>query len=160
MSPTLYAAGTDVPVERSKLELERILRKFGASQYGTASDDAGGKAIVYFRMHDRSIRLQVPLPKVDDFKLRANSSWRHRTDLEKRRAWEQACRVRWRGLILVIKAKLQLVELGLSTVEREFLADITLPDGRSVAELFKPVLEQAYATGRMPMLGTGSEADR
>lgn len=154
MSPaSAYAAGTEVPVERSKLELERVLRRAGAQQYGTAHDDANGQAIVYFKLAQRSIRLNIPLPKVTDFKHRPNSSWRLASSADQQRRWEQACRVRWRGIILVVKAKMQLIDLGLSTVEREFLADITMPDGRSVAELFKPILEEAYLTGRTPLLG-------
>lgn len=154
-----YAANTDVPVERSKLELERILRKAGASQYGTASDDVACRAIVYFRLSDRSIRMQVPLPKRSDFVKDPRRTWKTLPAAEQERRWEQACRTRWRGLVLICKAKLQLIAIGLSDVTREFLADITLPDGRSVAELFQPVLDEAYRTGRMPpMLGTGSDS--
>lgn len=150
MTPATFASNTDVPVERSKLELERVLRRAGAAQYGVAHDDAKGEAICYFKLADRSIRLNVPLPKLSDFKHRAGSSYRLASLADQQRRWEQACRTRWRGIILVCKAKLELVALGLSTVEREFLADVVLPDGRSVAELFKPVLEQAYRTGAMP----------
>ena len=35
---------------------------------------------------------------------------------------DQACRQRWRALLLVIKAKLEAVTAGISTVETEFLA--------------------------------------
>lgn len=146
-----YAANTEVPVDRSKLELERILRRAGASQYGTANDDAAGRAVVYFRLSDRAIRLSVPLPKRSEFVQDARRT-RVLPAAEQEKRWEQACRTRWRGLVLIVKAKLQMIDLGLSDVEREFLPDIVLPDGRSVAELFKPMLAEAYSSGKMPPL--------
>jgi len=148
-----YAAGTTVSVERTKAELERILRRSGASQYGTATDDAAGSAVVYFRLDGRAIRLKVPLPKEDAFK--RDPRGRPLPPQEVVRRHEQACRSRWRGVVLIVKAKLQLIGLELSTVEREFLADVALPDGRSVYELLRPALEEAYASGQMPLLGAG-----
>jgi excisionase family DNA binding protein len=35
------------------------------------------------------------------------------------RHWEQACKARWRALLLVIRAKLEAVACGISTVEDE-----------------------------------------
>lgn len=65
-------------------------------------------------------------------------------------AWEQACRSRWRALYLIIKAKLEAVDSGISTIEREFLYDIVLPDGKTVGEYMAPQIEAAYTTGEMP----------
>lgn len=67
-------------------------------------------------------------------------------------AWEQACRSRWRALYLIVKAKLEAVEAGISTVEREFLYDIVLPDGRTAGEWIAPQIEMAYQTGQMPAM--------
>lgn len=155
----LYAANTEVSVERSKLELERVLRKAGASQYGTTTDDHAGKASVYFRLGGRAIRLAVPLPRRAEFVKDARRTWKTLPVAEQERRWEQACRTRWRGLVLICKAKLQLITLELSTVEREFLADVLLPDGRSVSDIFRPVLDEAYRTGKMPQLGPARSSD-
>jgi hypothetical protein len=67
-------------------------------------------------------------------------------------AWEQACRQRWRALALVVKAKLEAVECGISTFEEEFLAWMMLPDGSTVGDRMLPQLETAYRTGQMPPL--------
>lgn len=69
-----------------------------------------------------------------------------------RRRVDQVARERWRALVLLVKAKLELVALGISTVEREFLADIALPDGRTVHEAMRELLQRAYETGDMPPL--------
>ena len=67
-------------------------------------------------------------------------------------AWEQACRSKWRSLYLVIKAKLEAVDSGISTIEREFFYDIVLPNGKTVGEFMGPQIEEAYTTGEMPAL--------
>lgn len=169
-----FAEGTSVSVEKSKLELERLLVKHGAKQYGTAHDDANGFALVHFKMSERLIRLQIPVPPLTDYpdptkqsyynKKKTPRNW-DRLGVDSRKQWvnsqwEQACRTRWRCMLLIVKAKLEHIALGLSSVESEFLADIALPDGRSVAELLKPQIAQAYLSGRMPpLLGAGDVVD-
>jgi hypothetical protein len=58
----------------------------------------------------------------------------------------------WRRLLLVVKAKLELVRDADSSIEREFLADILLPNGSTVHEELGPQLDDSYRTGSMPPL--------
>jgi hypothetical protein len=63
---------------------------------------------------------------------------------------------RWRALALVIKAKLEAVAAGITTVEQEFLAHIVLPDGHTtVGTWMAPQLAAAYDAGTMPALLPG-----
>jgi len=55
-------------------------------------------------------------------------------------------------MLLIIKAKLEAVEAGVSTFEEEFMAFIALPDGRTVGDFMAPQIDAAYKTGRMPPL--------
>jgi hypothetical protein len=146
--PRAFAQGTTVPVEKSRADIERLLTRHGASQLGLASDMERGVAWVYFAIEGRQVRLKVPLPRLVDF---AKDGHRVPRDVQERR-FEQAHRERWRAVLLVCKAKLELVELGLSTVEREFLADIALPNGQTVGDFLRPQLVEAYESGRMPPL--------
>lgn len=170
MSASIFAAHTSVDVQKTKLELERLLVKHGAAQYGNAHDDAAGIAVCYFALGGRSIRLQIPIPKLDAWpdpkladyqqKKKCPQMWGRWGEATRaqwvRQQWEQVCRTRWRCMLLIVKAKLELIGMNLSTVDREFLADITLPDGRSVGEWLKPGIDKAYMGGRMPrMLGMG-----
>lgn len=50
------------------------------------------------------------------------------------------------------KAKFEAIETGISTIEREFLADLLLPDGRSIEQFIIPQLQRAYERGGMPRL--------
>lgn len=71
-------------------------------------------------------------------------------------AWEQACRAQWRALALVIKAKLEAVESGISTLEEEFLAWVTLPNGASIGQALLPQLRRISESGSIPhLLSTG-----
>lgn len=150
-----YADGTTVAVERSKAELDRLLSKHGATQRMIGSDDDAGFAFVVFRLAERHVRLRVPLPRIDDVEA-PRRRLRVSPGEARAKAHEQLCRERWRAVVLLVKAKLELVALGLSTVEREFLADIFLPDGRTVHEFLREPLRQAYLGGTMPpLLGMG-----
>lgn len=72
-----------------------------------------------------------------------------RTDQAALAEWEQACRQRWRALALVIKAKLEAVESGISEFEDEFMANIVMPDGKTVSQMARPAIAKAYATGQV-----------
>jgi hypothetical protein len=155
MKPRAYAEGTTVPVEKTRAEIERLLYRHGASQLGLVSDTERGLAFVLFTIEGRQVRLRVPLPRLEDF---AKDGHRIVPKEVQVRRWEQASRERWRAVLLVCKAKLELVELGLSSVEREFLADIALPNGQTVGEFLRPQLQEAYGTGHMPPLLPWSES--
>ena len=62
------------------------------------------------------------------------------------------CRKRWRALLLIIRAKLEAVESGITTLESEFLANIVLPDGGTVGQWLAPQIDAAYATVRLPLM--------
>lgn len=152
-----YAEGTSVSVEKSKAELDALLTKYGAAQRFMAADDERGEAIVGFTMSGRQVKLRLPLPKRDEKRFTKNprSPWRDRPKDQAHRAWEQACRERWRAMVLLVKAKLETIALGLSTVEREFLADVRLLDGRTVHETLEGVIGEMYERGTMPALLLG-----
>jgi hypothetical protein len=139
-------------VEKTRADIERLLSRHGASQLGLISDTDRGIAFVLFTIGGRQVRLKVPLPRLVDF---AKDGHRITPKEIRERRWEQANRERWRAVLLVCKAKLELVEIGLSTVEREFLADIALPNGQTVGEFMRPQLQEAYGSGRMPPMLPG-----
>ena len=146
-----YAKGTSVSVEKSKIEIERVLRKYGASGFFSAWD--GDEAHLGFRIEGRVIKMQILLPPRDIFLHTATGKERLDNVVDKH--WEQSCRQHWRALLLVIKAKLEAVECGISTIEREFLADVVLPDGKTLGSWIGPQLEAAFTGKKMPKLLKG-----
>lgn len=152
-----FAADTDVSAEKSRAEIERLIIRYGATS--TAFMNAPGRAMIMFEAHNRRIVFELPLPNRDD---REFIHYRHSSGRMLPRksdaalaAWEQGCRQRWRALVLVIKAKLEAVESGITTFENEFLAHIIMPDGLTVAQHVRPRIAAAYETQTMQPLLPG-----
>lgn len=149
-----YAKGTEVSTSRSREEIESTLSRYGADAFMYAWD--GPRAILAFRMRDRQIKFTLPMPSRDDeqIKFRRHSSGKllPRSEADAHKAWDQACRERWRALALVIKAKLEAVASGITVFEDEFLAQTMMPDGRTVSEHTRPAIEKAYKTGKVQAL--------
>lgn len=146
-----YAAKTDVSVERSRVEIETILRRYGADQFTYGSDDSRGMAAISFRANARCVRFVLELPdrRSREF-TKLKNGWTDRTEEAAYKLWDQACRSRWRALCLCIKAKLAAVEAGITDFEDEFLAHIVLPGDQTASEWLRPQIEQAYETGKLP----------
>jgi len=160
---TRYAENTTVPIERSQAELVRLLKKHGASRHGFVQD--ADKAAVAFVLDGKQVRLEMswvsPAKLYKDAQTEPPHGWKSWDD-RKRRLWaeresEQLSMQRWRALVLVTKAKLEMVAEGMSTVEREFMADIVLPNGQRVEQWLAPQLIKAFSGGKMPpLLGDGT----
>lgn len=146
-----FAENTSVPVEKSRAEIERLITRYGAKS--TAFMNGPGRAMILFECSNRHVMFELPLPNIEDEKFHRDGRGALRTPPKRHEAWEQACRQRWRALALVIKAKLEAVESGITTFEDEFMAHIRMPDGRTVGEHVKPTIASVYDTGQMlPLL--------
>jgi len=150
-----YAENTSVLVSRSRAEIEAVVSRYGAERFASMLES--GRAAILFEANGKRVQFELPLPDKKDFILKPyRGRHKERTLEEIETAWEQACRQRWRALALVVKAKLEAVESGITTFEDEFLAHIVLPDGKTVGRWFKPQLEAAYQNKKMPpLLGDG-----
>ena len=145
-----FAENTVVSAEKSRQEIERILVRYGATSFAYGWE--GANAVIMFVLKARHIRFVLPLPSENQKEFQRDGRGSLRTSESKKRAVEQASRQRWRALALVVKAKLECVESGITSVEDEFLAHIVLPNGETVGRAMKPQIEHAYATGKMPLL--------
>lgn len=145
-----YAENTEVPVERSKAEIEKLLEKHKCSKFSTGVDHEGHRARVQFHAYDRIIRFEVKLPdRADRIYQRDRKGWQlSPSGIEKK--VEQAARARWRALLLVIRAKLESVESEIATFEEEFMAHIVLPNDKTVGEWVLPEVARIYESGKMP----------
>lgn len=144
----LYAAETTVPAERSRAEIETILKRYGASRFMSGYDE--NQAAIMFEAHDRRIRFTLPIPNIASFG--HDGRGRRRTAKNQQAAYDQEVRRRWRALALAIKAKLEVVESGIASFEDEFMAHIVLPNGSTVGQWMAPQIDNAYINGNMPPL--------
>lgn len=129
-----YAERTEVPVSRSKAEIEALVERYGGTRYQSGWD--GLRALIMFEAESRRIRFVLPLPQ--------------RGDYSSQRAYDQELRRVWRALALVIKAKLESVTSGIETLEEAFMAQVVLADNTTVAEWLAPQLAATYRSGAMP----------
>lgn len=146
-----YAQDTGVSAYRSQEEISRVLQRYGATEYTFGLKPSA--AAIQFRLERRVIRMILPFPSPDSEEfLTSPTGRRGRSEEQARRAHEQACRQCWRALALVVKAKLEAVAAGITTVDKEFMAHILLPDGSTVGQFMAPQIETAYRKGAMPQL--------
>lgn len=152
-----YAQGTSVAVWKSRQEIEQLLDKHRAARRATAQEE--GRAVVMFELQDRRVQFELKLPARADFaKKKRNGRLVSVTPLEQDRAWEQACRERWRALLLALKSKFVSLETGIETFEEAFLAHIVIPgtNGQRIGMWFAPQLAESYAKNKPPpMLPSG-----
>lgn len=138
-----YAEGTSVAPEKSRMEIEQILRRYGATEFASGWDST--RVALMFTAHDRRVRFDMPMPSIDEIPTRNGNG---PIKPERRMAMLEAEeRRRWRALALAIKAKLEVVESGIAEFEDEFLAHIVMPDGRTVGQHVRPAVEATYETG-------------
>lgn len=158
-----YAKQTTVTVASSRIEIEKTIERYGATGFGYMANDA--RVAIVFQMSDRNVKFLLELPDRNSREFERTPERRIMRSPDKRlAAYEQAVRQRWRALALVIKAKMEAVESGITTFEREFMAHILLPDGRTVGEFMAPQLKSAYEGGEMPdpfpLLGSGEQGNK
>ncbi len=145
-----YAQDTEVTSEKSRMEIERTLTRYGADQFMYGWKDTA--AVIAFRAKGRNIRFMLPMPSKNDRKFFKDGRGAIRSPERQVAAWEQDTRQRWRALALCIKAKLEAVASGITQFDDEFMAQIVLPNGQTMSEHAQPLIARAYETGEMPPL--------
>ena len=122
-----YAAATTVPVSRSRDELQTLVERVGASDFGYRSGESG--TAIMFRRERISYLVRIPNPPDGD---------------------RQAERSIWRAFVLLLKAKVIAIEEEITTFEETFLAYTLVGQGVTLAEQYIPGLKEAALEGRAP----------
>ncbi len=129
-----YAEGTDVPVSKTRGEIEALLTKHRCAQILSGIDRESRSGFVGFTLQGRQYRVPLLARRINN------------------RNPDQVEREQWRSLLLVMKAKLEFIASGHSTVEQEFLANTVLPSGSTVGAELAPRLAEVYETGQVRAL--------
>lgn len=143
-----YASNTTVSVEKSQQEIQKILRNYGADKFGTMEDKE--KAYIMFGYNNLMIQISIYLPQISD--CLKTETGRIRKKLQVEQEHDKAIKRKWRSLVLLVKAKLVGVSDGITTIEKEFIGDIVMPDGATLSMKLLPRIEEIAATGNMPKL--------
>lgn len=145
-----YAQGSKVPVDRSQSEIRKTLRRYGAGQFICADDWEGGQVMIGFVHNGFTVKVTVPLPRPTDRAVTHGPGGKTRTEKQAENAYGQAIRSRWRALLLLVKGRLEEVEMGVSTFERAFMSYLVLPSGETVGDRMLPQISNGVAKGKMP----------
>jgi hypothetical protein len=143
-----YAETTEVPIDRSRAEIERTLERYGATAFMYGWDTR--RAAISFDVAGRRYRIVLPLPEKNDRAFTHSPTGRERTSNSASAAFEQARRQRWRALALWIKAVLEAAEAGIISIEEALLPFVVLPNGQTAGQWLAPQIAQAYRIGNMP----------
>jgi hypothetical protein len=143
-----YANNTTVSPEKTQSDIRKTLQRYGGGKFGIMQEDTA--ICVVFQYSNLTIRISVGLPDKSEFV--TTETGRARKASAANDAYNQAVRQRWRALLLAIKAKLEAVESGISTIEREFMAFIVMPDERDLGDHLIPKLREISTSGKMPKL--------
>lgn len=127
---TGYASRTEVPVEKSQIEIRRMLQSLGAERLAMMQAPEGDTVI--FEVRGCYYRIQAPpLPE-----------GRHT-----KAALAQLQRSAWRALVLLVKAKKVAIDQRITTLEREFMADTVMPDGSVLIDHHQALVKHNYRDG-------------
>lgn len=145
MTAFVKSAGTTVAVSRSQAELERVLRRYGATGYGVTTDYTAMKTSINLRVPDSKEKgaPEVPIRLVIDFRAVYDAlygmpkTWRDGGFVRHLPGYlptriEQAERVAWRHLVLWVDAACSAAAIGVQRMSEAFLAHTLLrgQDGR------------------------------
>jgi len=145
---TSYAKNTSVPIHKTQADIQSTLMRYGADKFGYFQE--GSASHIMFEYNRLMITMSVALPEKDEFSKTPNGRNRSKDQIE--REFSQVVKQRWRALLLVVKAKLEAVESGISTVEQEFLAFIRMPDGKTIGDHVIGGLQKAASEGKLPTM--------
>ena len=143
-----YAEGTAVQVQSSRGEISGILASHGCQRMAWGTEPS--RDSLQFELDGKLFRFTITKPTVDDLKRMYREDGRDWS-----RVYDQQAKVdgewrrRWRAHVLLIKAKLEFIDGGDTTLEREFLPYAVMADGRTVAELID--------AGGLKLLASGTD---
>lgn len=128
-----YAEGTQVPVSRSREEIERTLERFGATAQMWMRDDEVGAVTVAFKRDGKMYKFSLRLPPLSAFKETPSHKW-IRTAAAAKAAQDTETRRCFRSLANYLKAMLDAIDTGIIVAEEALLPYLMLPGGHTVYE--------------------------
>ena len=115
-----YAKNTSVPVARTKQKLDELLIDYGVEEFFIGRSPRGDG--IGFEYKGKVYKMNVPNPSRDN---------------KTEKQYEQELRQRWRILYMSTKMKFEEVDAGVKSFEDQFLAQMCLPNGTTVADFMR-----------------------
>jgi len=132
-----YAQKTTVDVGRSLQEIQDLLRRYGATQFLIDYEQNR----IGFSLLSRKVIFTMPAVNIDHT-IQKTPTGKNRNADAQQTALAQKERQQWRALLLIIKAKLEAIDSGITTLDQEFMAFYLLKNGQTLAQTILPQLQQ------------------
>lgn len=134
-----YAEGTAVTVESSRGEITGILAKHGVKRMGWTSEPESDTLM--FELGGYSFRFNIVRPTITEIRRLYPNAYDESKKLDGE--WRR----RWRANVLLLKAKLEFIASGDTTLIRELLPYAVLTNGTT--------LEESITAGGLKLLAAG-----
>jgi len=132
--------------EKALGEIQKLLRGFGCSKFGSMVDDAAGELLVQFEFRGRPVSVKASTRGYAAAWLKENP-WSYRMKRTRQQHEARALDVASVAVYSIlrdwIKGQITAVETGILSFEGAFLGQMLLPNGRTV-------LEHANASNLLP----------
>ena len=146
MGGFVKSAATSVPASRSRIELERVLLRYGCDGFGSATDYKAQKVTVWFSVPDDlgedaptvPVKLEINIHAVYDalfgrptcYGENGDGSWGQIFDPKgySEKSLKQAERVAWRQLVLWVDAASSAAAAGVQKMSDAFFAHTIITD--------------------------------
>ena len=133
-----YAKNTSVPVARSRQKIDELLESYGIDESFIGKSPRGDG--IGFKYNGKVYKMNVPAPSKEN---------------KTEKQYEQQLRQRWRILYMSTKMKFEEIDAGVISFEDQFLAQMCLPNGSTVADFMRlPENIQRLEQTKMPKLLT------
>lgn len=127
-----FADGTKVSVESSRGEISGILAKHGCLRMAWGTEPEGDT--LQFELGGQHFRFRIERPTPEEVRRRDAGDYAYPQNVDWRTKAEAEWRRRWRAHVLLIKAKLEFIDGGDTTLETEFMPYLVMPGGRTLGE--------------------------
>ena len=138
-TPRRYAEGTTVDARKSQGEIAGILAVHGVTRQGWMQGPEGDE--LHFELKGHMFRFQIIRPTIAEIRKLYPNAYDPQAKLDAE--WRR----RWRANVLLLKAKLEFIDSGDTTIERELLPYMLTSGGQTVGDLI--------ASGKLEMLEAG-----
>lgn len=157
-SSFIKAYDTKVSVSNSRAELEKMLRRYGASSFNVAMDFTARRASVSFVVPNGVGSAQVPVRLYVETGRVARILFSQKSRFTEAQL-EKAERVAWRNLVLWVDATLSAAAIGMQTVTEAFFAHAVVgPAGERMIELVEQT-QRSLGSGVQRLLTAPAEEE-
>ena len=109
-----YAKTTTVPISKSQIEIQNLFQKYGATKFAIEYK----KNTLLFELHNRSIKLHIKDPDINDNEIQFTPSGIQRSASQIEKIFEQAQMQMWRVMVLYLKATLEAIDSGVIDLDQ------------------------------------------